>query len=302
MTGIIRKSATVACVVWLCGLAGAAEETTPIRHRFLCVDNAANRLVCVDEAAPSRGWSVAIPPGSRDLQRLGDQAVLVSHGNGAAEYELANGAKRAWVVDRYRDIQSARRLADGKTLLASVRGELFELDKDGREVGRVRIDQPGLNMRLMRVLDSGSLLIGAKSPSGVLEVTRQGKVVRRWALPGSGYTAEALGAERVLSSQGAEAKIVEMDAQGKVLKYVGGKADHPEAGLDFCSGWERLANGNIVMANWLGHLKGQAARGRPHLVEFSPDNRIVWTWADHQAVRTATNVLILDVPAAAGRE
>jgi len=302
VSGIIKKTAAAAaCVACLCGLAAVAEEKPPIRHRFVCVDNAANRLVCVDEAAPGRGWSVVIPPGSRDLQRVGEDAVLVSHGNGAAEYELATGVKRAWAVDRYRGIQTARRLADGKTLLASVGGELIELDKDGKELARVRIDQRGLNMRLMRVLESGNLLIGTKSPPGVLEVTRQGQVVRRWAQPSSGYTAEMLAAGHVLSSLGDEAKVVEMDAGGQVLKYVGGKSDHPKAGLDFCSGWQRLANGNIVMANWLGHLKGQAALGRPHLVEFSPDNRIVWTWSDHDAVRSATNVLILDAPAGAGK-
>lgn len=301
MTSTGKTAMAAVLAACLCGLSAGAAEQGAVRHRFICVDNAANRLVCVDQAEPGRGWSVAIPPGSRDLQRVGEAAVLVSHGNGAAEYDLATGAKRAWAVDRYKDIQTARRLADGKTLLASVRGELIELDKDGKELGRTRIDQPGLNMRLMRVLQSGNLLIGAKSPSGVLEVTRQGRVVRKWALPGSGYTAELLPTGHILSSLGDEAKVVEMDAGGKVLRHVGGKADHPRAGLDFCSGWERLANGNIVMVNWLGHLKGQAARGRPHLVEFSPDNRIAWTWGDHEVVRTATNVLILDAPAAGGK-
>jgi len=262
-----------------------------IRHRWVCVDNGANRLVHVDQKDTSRNWSVAIPGGSRDLEALGGGKLLVSHGNGAAEYSLADGKRLRWVVDRYRGIQTARRLANGNTLLCTSRGALYEVDRSGREVGKAQIAVKKLNMRLMRVLPSGNLLIGAAGPRAAIEVTRQGKVVKTMRLPNKGYTAIRLKDGRTMAGTGGDARIVTLDAGGKIVSQVGGKDAHPALGLDFCSGWDRLANGNCVMANWLGHGKRGTA---PHLVEFTPDNKVVWTWEDHKMARQVTNVLVLD--------
>ncbi len=56
---------------------------------------------------------------------------------------------------------------------------------------------------------------------------------------------------------------------------------------------QRLANGNTVMCNWLGH--GQFGKA-PHLIEVTPDKKVVWTSADHHAMRAVANVQVLDVP------
>ena len=269
------------------GALGAAE----IRHRWVCVDNSVNRLIHVDQRAPERNWSMPIPAGSRDLQRLGDSVLLVSHGNGAAEYDLDGGKRLAYCVDRYKDIQTARRLEDGHTLLASVTGDLYELDSAGNEVSNCRIALDPLSIRLMRCTPRDTLLVGAATPMAVLEVSRSGKVLRTIPLPGKGYVARLLPNGHVLAGAGAEARILEVDWDGTIFGFVGGKEAHPSLELDFCSGWDLLANGNRVMANWQGHGDFPNA---PHLVEFSPDNRALWTWSDHNTAVQVTNVLVLE--------
>ena len=240
---------------------------------------------------------MAIPGGSRDIQYIGGAdapaggKLLVSHGNGAAEYALADGRRLEWVVDRYRGIQTARRLADGNTLLSTRSGRLYEVDAAGEEVGRAQVAVEKLNMRLMRVLPGGNILIGSASPRAAIEVTRRGEVVTTMRLPDKGYTAIRLPDGRTMAGTGGEARIVTLDVDGNIISHVGGKDAHPGLGLDFCSGWDRLPNGNCVMANWLGH--GKQGKG-PHLVEFTPDNKVAWTWADHEAARQVTNVLVLD--------
>jgi len=73
----------------------------------------------VDQHDPNGGWSVAIPsPNSRDLQLVGAGRVLVSHPNGAAEYELAAGRK-VWEITTYSGVHTARRLPGGNTLLGA---------------------------------------------------------------------------------------------------------------------------------------------------------------------------------------
>jgi hypothetical protein len=58
----------------------------------LAVDNGLNKLLLVDEIT-KKGWTISIPAGSRDLQLLPGNKVLVSHGDGAAEYDLITVAK-----------------------------------------------------------------------------------------------------------------------------------------------------------------------------------------------------------------
>jgi hypothetical protein len=47
------------------------------------------------------------------------------------------------------------------------------------------------------------------------------------------------------------------------------------------------------MSNWLGHGKLGTA---PHLIEVTRDKKVVWTFADHQTMKTISSVQLLDVP------
>lgn len=85
--------------------------------------------------------------------------------------------------------------------------------------------------------------------------------------------------------------VVELDTEGGTVRSVGGRDAHPDVMLDCFSGFDRLENGNVVVANWLGH--GNRGRG-PHLIEFNRENRIVWRWTDHAAARQVTNVLVIE--------
>jgi len=261
-----------------------------VEHRWLCVDNGSNKLVHVDQTGKTKNWTIDIPGGSRDIQLLDKKKILVGHGNGAAEYDLATGKKLEWSVSKYKGIQTARRLKDGNTLLCTTRGQLIELDADGKEKGKTNIQVKGLNIRLIRILDCGNILIGGAGPKAIIEVSRDGKLVRQLKLPGKGYKAIKLKNGNYAGGTGDDVRIVTMDKDGKIVSYVGGKKDHPDAKLSFCSGWDLLPNGNMVMANWLGH--GQEGKG-PHLVEFTPDNKIIWQWTDHKAAKRVTNVLML---------
>jgi hypothetical protein len=66
----------------------------------------------------------------------------------------------------------------------------------------------------------------------------------------------------------------------------------PGISLKFMAGLHRLPNGNTVMSNWLGH--GQFGKA-PHLIEVTRDKRVVWMFADREAMKTISSVQILDV-------
>ncbi|MCY2996142.1 MAG: hypothetical protein NTY19_51085 [Planctomycetota bacterium] len=271
----------------------ATEARGQTKHRFLGIDNGQNRLLCVDQREPAKGWAVSIPAGSRDLQRLGHERVLVSHGNGAAEYDLATGRKLAWAIDRYSQISSAQRLASGKTLLGANTAAgvvLYELNCEGQEVDQ-RLLAGLKDLRLARSLANGNVLLTVSGPCRVIEVDLQGQMVWQASLPDKGYKAVRLPNGNTLVSTGGAVTVVELNPAGQEVFVAGGKKSHPNQGLDWFSGFDGLPNGNLVVANWLGH--GQQGRG-PHLVEFDRQNRVVWKWEDHQLAATITNVLVCD--------
>jgi outer membrane protein assembly factor BamB len=281
----------VLAVLVLCGNLLAQGGDAP-RRRFLCVDNHRDHLLHVNQHDPDQSWTIDIPSGSRDLQLVGKDRVLVSHGKGAAEYDLETGKQLDWVVDRYRDIQTARRLGNGHTLLAARNGTVYEVDREGREIRVLKLDFEGMDMRLLRVVDGGRMLIRVKRPHRVLLLDPDGALLHTWRLPGKGYKAAPNEDGDIWASTGDECKVILMAREGKgeVKRFVGGKKEHPELGLDFCSGWWLMDNGHIVMTNWLGHGKHGTA---PHLVEFDRENEVVWQWEDHKAAAQITNVMML---------
>jgi len=261
-----------------------------ITHRFLAVDNGKNQLLLVDQVG-GQGWSVPIPGGSRDLQRVGESHVLVSHGDGAAEYSLSDGSK-GWSVSGYSEIQTARRLPGGETLLGGGMNvaRFYTLDKTGTELGMIEL--PGYpELRLVRVLESGNLLFTAAFPFRVVEVDMNGVMVWEAPLPDKGYTAERLPGGETIATAGEPCLVVTLAPNGEITRKLGGEDNFPDIGLDWFSGFDLRPSGNVVVANWLGHDKWGTG---PHLVELTPDNELVWSWEDHDAAMQVTNVLVLE--------
>ncbi len=291
-----------------------------ILHRFAILDNGPSRLVLVDQVHPELNWSVNVPHASRDLQRLGmvtpppppkkkpsggakvkppapdplqfgEPRILVSHGDGAGEYSIANG-KLLWSVNGQQDISSARRLPNGNTVLGSSQGgvHLITVDPKGKVVSNIPVDCPG-DLRLIRLTPDGHYLLGLAGPHMIFEVDAAGKKVAEYKLPGKGYIGERLLNGNVLAATGEGLTVAEIDPQGKIVHSIGGKEAFPNARLLWFSSFDRIADGHLLVANWCGH--GQEGKG-PHLLEFDYDNKLIWQWEDHKLVTMATSVLGLD--------
>ena len=91
---------------------------------------------------------------------------------------------------------------------------------------------------------------------------------------------------------GRQAKVFEVDKTGKIVWQVASD-DLPDISLKFMTGLQRLPNGNTVMTNWLGH--GEFGKA-PHVIEVTPDKKVVWTFADHKTMKTISSIQLLDTP------
>jgi hypothetical protein len=225
--------------------------------------------------------------------------VLVGLATGFAEFDLNTGAVAAR-VEGYRRISAVSRRPDGSTWLAECTATglvIHCVGKDMRPSCDCRLLYPDASaFRVMQVLDNGHVLMPVSKPFRAVEIGADGTVVWRAALDAygdKGYLVRRLPDGTTLASTGSGVKVVQLDPAGRMVRFWGEarKGDHPEWRLDFFSGFERLPNGHVVVANWLGH--GKHGTG-PHLVEFDDDNACVWQWEDHAAARQVTNVLLID--------
>jgi hypothetical protein len=297
--GIDMAEVDVAVTVDMAADRGPADTATaPILHRLLMVDNGGNKLILLDQKNPAKGWSITIPAGSRDLQLVaGGSKVLVSHGTGAAEYALSDGTK-GWTVAAYTGVSTAQRLPNGNTMIGSSSTMpsvmvFHEVDPAGVEVAKVTVT--GLDsLRLARRLDNGNTLFTGEFPAmvyNVYEAKPDGSILWSKPLPGKGYVAQRLPNGNTLATTGSTVTLVELDPSGAIVKTLGGLAAHPNDHLIWFSGFQVLANGNTVIANWLGDMKNGMG---PHAVELDPSNKLVWSWQDFTAAMTVTNLLVLE--------
>lgn len=262
-----------------------------LKHRFLAVDNGFNKLLLVDEIN-NKGWSVAIPAGSRDLQILPGNKVLLSHGDGAGEYDLNTGAK-GWTVSGYTGVSSAFRLSNGLTLLGTSDANsitLYEVAADKSEKSKRVISGLG-DLRLMRPLENGNILLSLASSHQLVEVNATGKTVWTTLLTDKAYLAVRLKNGHTLATSGEDCRLYDIDSAGIKTLKAGSLQKFPSSGLLWFSGFEVLPNGNFFIANWNGH--GMEGKG-PHVVEFDGGNNLIWKWTDPVAASTITNVLTVE--------
>ena len=202
------------------------------------------------------------------------------------------------------EIYACQRLPNGNTFIGECNaGRLLEVNPEGRIVHQVRLLPEGQDggsayMRNARKLANGNYLVAHYGLQVVREYDPAGKVVWQVAAPGGPHSVVRLpdGNTLIASADrdGAPARVFEAAPDGRTVWEVRGD-ELPGIGLKFMTGLHRLPNGNTVMSNWLGH--GQFGKA-PHLIEVTRDKRVVWTFADHETMKTISSVEILD---AAGR-
>lgn len=278
-------------------LAVSAAEEPALTHRFACTDYSQGKVFIVS-AQGRVEWEYPAPH-ANDLWVLPNGNLLFNTGHGVKEV-----TPRKEVVFSYEsksEIYACQRLPDGNTFIGECNaGRLLEMDPHGKIVFELRLLPEGKDgghafMRNARRLPDGHFLVALYGAEVVREYDRQGKVLVEIPAAGGPHSAIRLPNGNTLIACGdrrKNARVFEVDRAGKTVWQVGTE-ELPGIQLAFMAGLQRLPNGNTVMSNWLGH--GRFGTG-PHLIEVTPDKRVVWTFADHKTMRTVSSVQLLDVP------
>ena len=268
-----------------------------VGHHFACTDYTQGKVFIVS----AEGKVVWEYPASscNDLWVLPNGNLLFNTGHGVREV-----TREKRVVFDYQsksEIYACQRLENGNTFIGECNaGRLLEAAPDGKIVKELRLLPEGKDgghayMRNARWLGNGHYLVAHYGDQVVREYDVVGKVVREIPAAGGPHSVVRLKNGNTLIACGdlpGGGRVFEVDAAGKVVWQV--QSDElPGISLKFMAGLQRLPNGNTVMANWLGH--GQFGKA-PHVIEVTRDKQVVWTFADHQTMRTISSLQLLDVP------
>ncbi len=287
--------------------AGAAEpgpaDSAPIQqgdsHPFACGDYSGKKVMIVS-ADGKVEWEYPAP-NCNDVWVLPNGNVLFVTGHGAKEVDPKQN-KVVFSYESKSEIYACQRLANGNTFIAECNaGRLIEVDSKGEVVKQVRLLPEGKSgghafIRNARQLTNGHFLVAHYGLGVVREYDATGQQVREIDVPAGPHSAIRLPGGNTLISCGdrgrKQPRVFEVDPAGKTVWQVTSD-DLPGIRLAFMTGLQRLPNGNTVMTNWLGHGRHGTA---PHVIEVTPQKKVVWTFSDHKTMKTIATIQLLDVP------
>jgi hypothetical protein len=264
-------------------------------HEFIAGDNSNNVVTYVNEFQTSKGWRASVgdtganSPRSIEIvfnsRAKNQKAVLVSLNKGYAEFDLVDGAP-VGRVSNLSGVRGAWRIPDGNTMLA-MNDNLVLVSQTGSQIMSFPIPvADAANSSITRnPVDGTFWIIGANA---LYELGPDARTIQ-WMAPGVGGTAvRPRPGGGAYVTTGGSATLLEIDGDGHVVSTVGDKGLYPE--LDYFAGFQPLPNTNFLIANWLGHVVPPG--DRPHLVELTSGNQLVWKWGTQTEAREITNVYV----------
>lgn len=265
-------------------------------HPFVCGDYSGGKVFIVT-AEGKVEWEFPAP-NCNELWVLPNGNLLFNTGRGIKE--VTRSKEVVFDYQSKSEVYACQRLPNGNTFIGECNsGRLLEVDPKGTVVKEVKLLPEGKDgghayFRNARVLPNGNYLVAHYGGQVVKEYDATGKVVREIPAEGGPHSVARLPNGNTIVACGDMkkcARVFEIDPNGKVVWEVK-DGDLPGASLKFMTGFQRLPNGNTVMTNWVGH--GNFGKA-PHIIEVTPDKKVVWTFNDHKTMKTIASIQLLDV-------
>jgi|UniRef100_UPI0037847795 S-formylglutathione hydrolase FrmB len=277
-------------------LGSSSPPATPISHRLLVTDYGANR-VCIVSASGEIEWEYpATTP--QDCWLLANGNVLFSQSTGAVEVTREKKVVWQYIAPPQAKVHSCQPLPDGSVLVAECfMSRLVIVGRDGRVAKVLPVKSTPKVMshqfRGVRCSADGHFWICLMDEKKVVELDAEGAQLREIPLDGHPGGLVKLPNGHLLISVWDKTEIIELDANLKPVWRIG-ENELPGNPLRIPMGIHRLANGNTVFGNYIGH--GFTGK-QPMLFEVTPDKKVVWEFADHTRFKTVCQVQIIDTPA-----
>jgi outer membrane protein assembly factor BamB len=254
-----------------------------------------NRLLELDPEGKI-AWEHKVPSLCVIFQRLPDGHVVYAYGGKpTGVQEVDRDRKVVWnYVSRCPQVLSCERLPNGNTLIGEQGPcQAVEVSPAGEVVSTTKLpttEKPfHQQLRNIHRLANGHILAAIEAEGAARELDGEGKVV--WETTGLANVFEALRLENgnTLVACGTQKRVIEVAPDGKVVWELAAK-DVPDVNLTWVTSLQVLKNGNILIGNFLHGQEGKGA----HAFEVTREKKLVWTYADHAMMKSATMVRAID--------
>ncbi len=289
-------------VVLLCFISrenAFSQQPVPMKYKVIVADEGNGKVHYINLANPSEKWSITTS--NRDLQLIGNDRLMVSVGDGYAEYNVKTGASIK-KVSTGGGVQSVFRLSEKSTFIgadgnpASVK----EVDSIGKQLRKINF-ATSASIRIIRPTSKGTYLVGGKTAGKMYECDSTGKVIWEATAGGEPYMALRLPNGNTMISSGYGAQMVLVGKDSKIIRQFPTAADKngsdfwSKAKPNFFAGFQILKNGNVVVSNWEGHGGGNGSKGYQLIEMDSGLTKVVSYWKqDASLVSSLHGVLVLD--------
>jgi hypothetical protein len=277
-----------------------------MKHRVIIADEGNGKVHYINLANPTEKWSITTA--NRDLQLIGNNRLMVSVGDGYAEYNVNTGAFINKITTGG-TVQSVFRLTPKSTYVGADGNPatLTEVDSTGKQIRKITFAL-NASIRVVRPTSAKTFLVGGKVAGTMYECDSTGKIVLEIKAGGEPYMGLRLPNGNTLISTGygdliGSQKVPQMvlvDSKANVLKKFPTQTDlgsdfWKQASPYFFGGFQILKNGNIVVSNWEGHGPGNGSKGFQLIEIDSSLTKVVSYWKqDPNLVSSIHGVLVTD--------
>jgi hypothetical protein len=265
-------------------------------HKFICTDYTQGKVFIVS-AEGAIEWEYPAPE-CNDVWILQNGDLLFNTGHGVKE--VTREKKVIFSYESKSEIYACQPLSNGNTFIGECNsGRLLEVSPLGVIVKEIKLLAEGSDgghayMRNARKLRNGNYLVAHYGEDLVREYNSEGKIIREISAPGGPHSVIRLPNGNTIiacADHPGGPQLIEVDTAENIGWQI--KADElPGINLKFLTGFQRLPNGNTVITNWLGHENFGKA---PHIIEVTPDKKVVWTFEDHVNMKTVSSIQLMDV-------
>ncbi len=261
-------------------------------YKLLVAEHAHDRVVLMDEAgAVKREWKVPHP---QDAWLLPSGNLITTHVRGVRELRPDSSLVWEYKVEAPNEVPSLQMLPNGNALIGVVGlCRLLEVERpSGRIVHTVQlatsVAEPHAQFRMCRQTPEGTYLVPFTAEGIVREVDRDGKVLREWPPAPMPVCALRLpNGNTLISANGAVTEY----APDLAIVWRVDKEWLADIDVAVPAGIQRLPNGNTVICNW--NTQGAVGKDAAHVIEVTPDKRVVWQ-VNNAAIGQVAQCQLLD--------
>ena len=283
-------------VTLLWGMRGLATQ-----DKILVAGSGNPVISLVDKQTGKVEWRHALEKGEEcnSVALTAGGNILYSYKKGAKVVNWNHEVVWDYVVSETQELQSATLLSDGGALLGICGNPalFIEVDKEGRETHRMAFDlgiaKPHSQFRQVFQLKNGNYLVPLMSVRKVMEISRDGALVKEYEVGGKVFSSLELADGNWLLPCGDDHYYLVMDGKtGKKVKKVTSN-DVKGAAFWFVAQVLELQNENLLVCNWGGHTKGVVV-DEPQLIELDGEGKVVWSLRDKQNVGKVSAAYYID--------